>query len=140
VQEFRDGFAAHAASVLQPEDFEPVQRIDACIELRHIDGRFWKALTSLEPFGLGNPSPVFAVADVEIANEPSLMKEKHVRFAAAQNGRVVSFKAFNMGHRVHELQRGTRVDVAFRLEADDYRGGWSASVCDFRPAATKLLE
>lgn len=132
IQEFRDRFAAHAASVLRSEDFEPVQRIDACLELRSLNERFWKALSALEPFGMGNPSPVFAAMDVEIANEPSLMKEKHVRFTGAQDGRVIQFKAFSMGHRIGELQRGSRVDLAFRLEADDYLGGWCATVCDFR--------
>lgn len=137
VQEFRQGFAAHASRVLKPEDFEPVQRIDACVDLRELNERFWKAVSGLEPFGMGNPSPVFAAADVEIANEPSLMKEKHVRFAAVQDGRVISFKAFHMSHRIQELPRGARVDLAFQLEADDYRGGWAAKVCDFRAAGVR---
>jgi single-stranded-DNA-specific exonuclease len=137
VAEFRESFAAYAARMLKPEDFEPVQRVDAQVNFRQINERFWRALSSLEPFGMGNPTPVFAATDVEIANEPVLMKEKHVRFAAAQEGRVITFKGFNMAHRAGELQRGARVDLAFRIDADDFRGGWCATVCDFRSASAR---
>jgi single-stranded-DNA-specific exonuclease len=135
VAEFRRALAAYAESVLKPEDFEPVQRIDATMRFKQIDTAFWQSLQRLEPFGMGNPSPVFAALNVEVVSEPTLMKEKHFKFAAAQDGRVISFKAFQMAHRLGEVPMGAHLDVAFKLEADDYWGGWAAKVCDVRPAS-----
>jgi len=135
VDEFRRLFAAYASRVLTPEDFEPVQRIDATIRFKQITNAFWQSVQRLEPFGMGNPAPVFAAIDVEVVGEPTLMKEKHLRFGAAQDGRVIPFKAFNMAHRIAELPVGAHLDIAFKMEADDYWGGWSAKICDFRAAA-----
>ena len=105
-----------------------MQKIDAEIKFRDINSELWSALKALEPFGMGNPGPVFAAIGVEVVSEPTLMKEKHIRFAAAQEGRVVKFKAFNFAHRLHELQAGAKVDLAFRIENDDYSGGWCTKV------------
>ncbi len=135
IDEFRESLVAYAGAKLTPDDFEPVRKIDAAVRFSEINDRFWNALKRLEPFGMANPAPVFAASGVEIVSEPALMKEKHLRFAAAQDGRVITFKAFQMAHRRDELQRGARVDLAFKLEADDYWGGWSASVCDFRASS-----
>lgn len=134
IDEFRESLTTYAAANLKPEDFEPTQRIDAVVRFEQLGGNFWMALQNLEPFGMGNPAPVFGALDVEVVSEPALMKERHLRFSAAQDGRVLSFKAFNMAHRADELSRGARIDVAFQLEADDYWGGWSVKVCDFRAA------
>ncbi len=134
VEEFRGLLAGYASAVLKPEDFEPVQRIDARLRFSEINKEFWAALRRMEPFGMGNPGPVFAAMDVEVSGEATVMKDKHVRFAAAQEGRVITFTAFHMAHRLSELQRGARLDLAFRVEADDYWGGWAAKVCDFRQA------
>jgi len=136
VAEFRQLFAAFADRVLKPEDFEPVQRIDAAIRFKQIDAAFWQSLQRLEPFGMANPAPVFAALHVEVVSEPALMKEKHFRFAAAQDGRVIKFVAFNMAHRIAEFARGAHIDIAFKIEADDYSGGWAARVCDVRQASS----
>jgi single-stranded-DNA-specific exonuclease len=135
VAEFRRALAAYAENILKPQDFEPVQRIDDTVRFKQIDMPFWQSLQRLEPFGMGNPAPVFAALDVEVVSEPALMKEKHLKFAAAQDGRVIPFKAFSMGHRIAEIPRGAHIDIAFKLEPDDYWGGWCAKVCDVRPAS-----
>jgi single-stranded-DNA-specific exonuclease len=132
VAEFRRSLVAFAGSTLKPEDFEPVQRIDATLRFSQINDAFWNSLQRLEPFGMGNPAPVFAARDVEIVNQPTLMKERHMKFAAAQDGRVLYFKAFNLSSRIAEIPKGARMDLAFKIEADDFNGGWSAKVCDFR--------
>ena len=134
IEEFRNSLVAYASARLKAEDFEPIQKIDARLRFSDIGNEFWGVLQQLEPFGMGNAAPVFAATDVEVMNEPAVMKEKHVRFAAAQDGRVINFKAFNMAHRLDELERGAHLDLAFQIEADDYWGGWSAKVCDFRSA------
>ena len=132
IDRFRESFTAYAGANLGPQDFEPIQRVDAHVHLTQLDDTFWAALRKLEPFGMGNPTPVFVASGVEVMNEPVVMKEKHVRFHAAQDGRVVKFTAFSMAHRLDELFRGAHLDIAFSIDADDYFGGWAAKVCDFR--------
>jgi single-stranded-DNA-specific exonuclease len=94
---------------------------------------------TLAPFGHGNPPPLFAALDVEVAAQPTVMKEKHLRITVRQNGRNLVLKAWNLAHRAAELAPGTRVDVAFNIEEDPNSAArgyppWSATLRDFRPA------
>ena len=80
-----------------------------------------------------------AALGVEVAAQPTVMKEKHLRITVRQNGRILVLKAWNLAHRASELAPGTRVDVAFNIEEDPYSAArgyspWSAMLRDFRPA------
>lgn len=136
VDEFRMAMRSYAAARLMPDDLLPVQRIDASVRLSELDDDLWKGLGSLAPFGMGNPTPVFFAEGVRVLNDPVVMKEKHVRFNGLQDGRAISFKAFHFADRCDEIQRGGVVDIAFKLEEDDFNGGWTAIVSDIRRSAT----
>jgi single-stranded-DNA-specific exonuclease len=139
VPEFRRRFNEYAQARLKPEDFLRQVEIDAAIQLRDINDRSVDEVFSLAPFGHGNPAPLFAATDVEVAGPPGLWNEKHLKVMVRQNGRTLTLKAWNFAARVGELAPGARVDVAFSLEEDPYsaaRGfpGWSAVLREVRPA------
>jgi single-stranded-DNA-specific exonuclease len=139
VEQFRDRFNAYGLAHLAPEDFEPRLEIDAMLELKDIDEASVNEIFTLAPFGHGNPPPLFAALNVEIAAEPTVMKEKHLRLTALQHGRPLRLKAWNFADRAADLARGARVDIAFAIEEDAYsaaRGypGWCAVLRDVRPA------
>ncbi len=139
VDEFRERFNAYGLAHLQPEDFQPRMEIDGVLELNEIDEAAVNQLFMLAPFGHGNPPPLFAALDVEIASAPVVMKEKHLRLIARQNGRSLTLKAWNFADRAAELAAGVRVDIVFALEEDAYsaaRGypGWCALLRDVRSA------
>ena len=145
VDEFRRRFQAYAAVRLSPEDFLPRVDIDAVIQLRELTERSIADVFALAPFGHGNPAPVFAALDVEVAAAPTIMKERHLRVPVLQNGRNLMLKAWNFAGRAAEFSPGARVDVAFHLEEDAYsasRGypGWAAMLEDVRPAAARAVE
>jgi single-stranded-DNA-specific exonuclease len=139
VPEFRRRFDAFAASRLSAEDFLRRVEIDAVLELAEIGEQAIDELFTLAPFGHGNPPPLFAALGVEVAAQPTLMKEKHLRITVRKNGRNLVLKAWNMAHRAGELAPGKRVDVAFHIEEDARSAArgyppWSAMLRDFRPA------
>src|ERR1039457_2160925 len=139
VDEFRERFNAYAAARLLPEDFLPVVDIDAVLELRDINERTVQDVFTLAPFGHGNPPPIFAARNVEIAGAPAVWSEKHLKIMVRQNGRTLALKAWNFAVRAGELAAGARLDIAFTLEEDPYsaaRGypGWCAVLRELRPA------
>ena len=139
VEEFRERFNAFAAARLSADDFLRRLEIDAILELAEINERSIEELFTLAPFGHGNPPPLFAALHVEVAGQPVVLKEKHLKLMVRQNGRSLVLKAWNFAPRIAELAPGTRVDVAFTLEEDAYsaaRGypGWAAILRDFHPA------
>jgi single-stranded-DNA-specific exonuclease len=139
VGEFRERFNAYAAARLRPEDFLPRMDVDAVIGVRDLADPGVQEILALAPFGHGNPPPLLAALDVEVAGQPVVMKEKHLRVMVRQNGRALTLKAWNFADRAGEMPAGARVDVAFTLDEDAYsaaRGypGWAAVLRDVRAA------
>ena len=139
VDEFRRRFNAYAAARLSPEDFLPRLQVDAVVEFGDLTDPCIQEILALAPFGHGNPLPVLAALDVEVAAPPVTMKEKHLRVAMRQNGRALVLKAWNFAQRAGEMPPGARVDITFTLEEDAYsaaRGnpGWAAVLRDVRTA------
>ena len=139
VGEFRERFNAYAAARLTPEDFRPRLDVDAVVELRDVTEPGIQEVLALAPFGHGNPLPLVAALDVEVAGQPVVMKEKHLRVMVRQNGRALALKAWNFAERAGEMPPGARVDITFTLEEDAYsaaRGypGWAAVLRDVRTA------
>jgi single-stranded-DNA-specific exonuclease len=140
---FRARFNEYAAARLTLADLAPQLEIDALLEFREIDERSVAEVLDLAPFGCGNPAPLFAVLNAEVAGPPVVMKEKHLRLILRQNGRTLTMKAWNFAGRVDELQAGARVDVAFTLEDDSYAAArglppWCAVLRDVRPASAQV--
>jgi single-stranded-DNA-specific exonuclease len=142
VEEFRRRFRAHAAERLTPADFEPALEIDAEIDFREITDQAAADVLRLAPFGFGNPSPVFAARDVEVAAPPEIRNEKHVFVRLKSQGRTIRVKAWNFAARAGEFLSGARIDAAFQFEDDAYSAGrgyapWQAILRDVRMPATK---
>jgi single-stranded-DNA-specific exonuclease len=136
IDEFRQRFNTYAAACLLPEYSLD---IDAVVDFGDIADSGVQEVLALAPFGHGNPTPLVAALDVEIAGQPVVMKEKHLRVPVRRNGRALALKAWNFAHRAGEMPPGARVDIAFTLEDDPYsaaRGypGWAAVLRDVRAA------
>jgi single-stranded-DNA-specific exonuclease len=140
VSEFRRRLNAYAAERLTPADFRPQLAVDALVDLKELTtGPAVEEILGMAPFGFGNPSPLLAILDAEIAAAPVLVKEKHLRVHLRQNGRNLLSTAWNFAERAGEFSAGARTDAAFSLEEDAYSanhgwGGWSAVLKDVRPS------
>ncbi len=139
VDEFRERFNAYAARALAPDDFRPRVEVDAVVELREISERTLGEVFALAPFGHGNPPPLFAAMNVELAGPAAVWNDRHLKVMVRQNGRTLSMKAWNFAERAAEFPSGARVDVAFTLEEDAYAArnglpGWCAVLREARGA------
>lgn len=137
IEEFRRRLTRYAAERLRPEDLVARQEFDARLRLDEIDDALAADIQRLAPFGFGNPAPLFAVEDVEVAGEPVFFKENHLRLRLRQNGRTVWVKAWNFRPRACDLASGVRLDAALQIESDPLaaaRGypAWSLTLRDVR--------
>jgi single-stranded-DNA-specific exonuclease len=69
----------YARAHLTLADFEPILDFDAELPFDQISPGFFQALQQLEPFGVGNPEPVFTARNLRLATSPRIMKEKHAK-------------------------------------------------------------
>jgi single-stranded-DNA-specific exonuclease len=70
---------AYARARLTLADFEPILDLDAELPFDQITHDLFRALRRLEPFGMGNPEPVFSARNLRLMAPPRVMKEKHVK-------------------------------------------------------------
>ena len=118
-QEFRAAFCECARRHLSGEQLQPRLAIDAELSLPEIDFELLSAHDRLQPFGMGNPQPLFVARGVTLAAEPRILKEKHRSVILRQRG--VEQRAIWFGSAREELPR-LPWDVAFRLERNEYQG------------------
>jgi single-stranded-DNA-specific exonuclease len=123
IKAFRLAVNAVADETLGPEDLMPRLRIDADLTFRGITGGVAAGVASLAPFGAGNPRPVFAARGVEIVDGPRKLKERHLKMALKQDGRIFRAVAWRAAER-HEFltEHKAALDVAFSLEQNQYNG------------------
>ena len=74
--------------------------------------------------GMGNPAPLFMSRAVRLADEPRILKEKHLKLPLRQNGATLDLMWFNAGHV--ELPPGPW-DVAYRISRNVFKGRSSVS-------------
>jgi single-stranded-DNA-specific exonuclease len=112
-----------ADEILGPEELMPRLRIDGDLAFRGITGHVVEGLVSLAPFGAGNPRPVFAARRVEIIDGPRSLKERHLKMALKQEGRIFRAIAWRAAERSEYIEaHKAALDVAFSLEQNQYNG------------------
>lgn len=116
---FRDAFAATAAARLTPADLAPRLELDAELPLAALDFDFLDQHDRLQPFGSGNPQPLFVARGVGPAAPPHTLKEKHLRLLLAQNGSRLP--AIFFGGTAAPLPEAPW-DIAFRISRNSFRG------------------
>jgi single-stranded-DNA-specific exonuclease len=123
IKELRLAVNAVADETLGPEDLMPRLRIDSDLTFRAITGGVAAGVASLAPFGAGNPRPVFATRRVEIIDGPRKLKERHLKMALRQDGRIFRAIAWRAAERHDYLaEHRAALDVAFSLEQNQYNG------------------
>jgi single-stranded-DNA-specific exonuclease len=117
---FRDAFAAHAASVLAPEDLVRTERIDAMVGGASLGLDLAEELRRLAPFGMGNPGVRLLVPGARVRDVRTMGEGKHARF----NLHSGSHKALGVAFGRPSLGVGEDdpVDVAVRLEVNQWNG------------------
>jgi single-stranded-DNA-specific exonuclease len=123
LREFRLAVNDVADETLGPEDLMPRLRIDGDLAFRGITGGVAAGVAALAPFGAGNPRPVFAARGVAIIDGPRKLKERHLKMALKQDGRIFRAIAWRAAER-HDYLADHRaaLDIAFSLDQNQYNG------------------
>ena len=79
IAELRSRLDQFARTKLTLADFDPVLDLDGELSLMDVTPELLQALQLLEPYGMGNPEPVFAARGVQLIAPPRIMKDKHVK-------------------------------------------------------------
>lgn len=87
-----------------------------------------QSLTQLEPFGNGNPQPVFGLFNMGLSNVTPVGGGGHLRLTLEKNGAVITAMRFNTKPEELPYHIGDKIDLAVQLEAREFRGQPSLTV------------
>ena len=117
--EFAETFCSTARQLVSEEALQRSLRLDHELRFTNIDIQFLQWHELLQPFGNGNPQPIFLARAVEPVGPPRVSNEKHLIFRLRQGDwhrRAVYFDGVT-----NELPPPPW-DVAFRIGPDEYNG------------------
>ncbi len=143
VEAFAQRFEEVVSEKLRPEQRNPRIRIDAEIDLRDIRKSFHQFLSRMEPFGPGNPRPVFLCRHLsDYQGMSRVIRDKHLKLVLrSRQGLTASGIGFGMAWAFPLLAQG-EVDIVFHLEENHFQGQTSLQlrVLDIKPSGTQLIE
>ncbi len=118
-EEFRQYLTEYAERVLTPEQLDPRLHLDVELPFEEMNFNLWEEYQALEPFGMGNPRPMFYARGVAPQQPPKVLKEKHLKFEFG-NGRE-RIEAIYFGGATGELPRPPW-DIAYYMDRNEFRG------------------
>lgn len=128
IQQFRENMEAWAREHVNPQKLMPILHIDCPIAPEFISTEATRGLDVLEPFGMGNPQPVFSMCDLLVEEITPISSDRHVRLTLSKGGQTYTAMLFGTGQGGCGFAQGNYVDAAFCLEINEYRGRCSVQL------------
>jgi single-stranded-DNA-specific exonuclease len=119
---FKDEVNAYTEGQLSEEDLKPKVRVDTTLDPDEITDEFLGGYSLLEPFGVGNPTPVFMAADVQVASAPQKLQGRHAKFLVRKAGRTMEAIGWDKGGWADSLTAGDKLSLAYSLQFSTYLG------------------
>ncbi|HBL55054.1 MAG TPA: single-stranded-DNA-specific exonuclease RecJ [Deltaproteobacteria bacterium] len=110
---FRNRFFAFCREHI-PESIEPSLKLDGSLEFPKLTDLFVEQLDRLQPFGEGNPEPLFSMETPELPF--SLIKDKHVKWQLNGNVEIIGW------NRAEMYAENPPSKLAVNLAFNEFRG------------------
>lgn len=102
--------------------------IDCKLNPAYLDVDIAKSLTYLQPFGAGNPTPVFMLSNLRINNITPLSNNKHLRIGFSNGKTQLQALKFFCSTLDFPYMVGDTVDLAVTLDVNVYKNNENLSV------------
>jgi single-stranded-DNA-specific exonuclease len=141
IEELRRRLNEHAARLLCDEDLVPQLHIDAELPAEALTLKLAEELKALEPYGAGNPRPVFMTRNLRVMGEPRIMKERHYKLRLmGQDHRLLEAVWWSGVEEAEQTPRpDDRIELAYTLEPNTWQGVTRLQLCvqDMRKAGMR---
>ncbi|CAN5347245.1 hypothetical protein BH20ACI2_BH20ACI2_12350 [soil metagenome] len=114
----------YAVTMLSEDDLIPELKIDALVTSQSLGLDLVESLAAFEPFGAGNPKPVFVTRDLILRDEPYVMKEKHLKLKLfGEGGKTFEAVWWDGVERSkgQTLKPNSRIELAYVPEANTWQ-------------------
>lgn len=113
----------YAAEAIPPEELVPHVMLDAELGASDISRQLADSLTAMEPFGMGNPEPIFVSRNMKLLDRQAVGDGSHLRLRVSGNGNgALSCIGFGLGELESSLELGSNVDICYSVRINTYNG------------------
>ncbi len=141
VEEFRQAINAYAAEAM-PDMPVPELRLDCKLRPGQISLPLLEVLAAMEPFGTGNPAPLFGLFGMRLVSVTPVGGGRHLRLQLTRDGATLTAMKFGTTPERFPFAPGDEVNLAVSLDRNEYQGSVSVSILvkDIRFADTRQEE
>lgn len=125
IPEFRKRVNDYAKTCVMPF---PLVTMDCRLRPEFISAELLPVISMLEPFGAGNPQPVFGLYDMTLVNVQSIGNGKHIKLSLTRGNANIQALKFSMTAEEFPYKKGDKLDLAVRLERNEYMGSVRVSI------------
>ena len=120
--EFQERFEAYVAAHIREDQLQPTLQIEAELQLGDITKSFYNVLRHLEPFGPGNPRPLFVSRHlINHRDTRAVGKEReHLRLDVTDRMNAITGIAFGRADMAEYIQNGNAVDICYELNENTF--------------------
>ena len=109
-----------ARETMETKRLMPSLKIDCEIPLSSINLEIAEIIGTMEPFGEGNPPPLFCSRGVTVKSHPVVLGKNTLKFWAADKNVTISAVGFGMGEFRNMIVPGHKIDLAYEIGIDDW--------------------
>ena len=114
---------AYAAETLTPEQLVPRIVLDAELTPQDISRGLADSIAGLEPFGMGNPEPLFMSRGMKVLDRQRVGDGSHLRMRLGGDGSgPLSCIGFGLGDLEESVELGSEVDLCYSIRLNAYNG------------------
>ena len=138
---FRAAMCEQVASYAVEHEMVSTLRVDVEIDdCRLLSGRQVDALSMLEPFGAGNPKPVFLLRSAMVLSCSDVGNGRHMKLRVRRDDVAVDAIFFSANCTTCGVKPGDRLDLVFTPQINEFRGNRNVQLqlCDLRPAPDRV--
>lgn len=117
-----------ARKSLEASSEEPTLHADDILGFDEVNLKLAEELLLLEPYGVGNPTPVYVSNGLTVKNVLGVGSNKHTRLALTDGDNIVTAMCFSVSPEELDVHAGDVVDVMYNLDVNEFRGERSAQM------------
>lgn len=122
INDFKQKINTLAYERLDSEDLIPGLDIDMKIALSDLDDGLVESLQKLEPFGAGNPEPLFYTAGLSLKSNPQVLSRDTIKFWASDGTATYQVIGFNKASFLSSLVNSSSFDLVYTPRFDCWQG------------------
>jgi len=131
---FRKRINEYAENNVKDNDLVPKIYIDSILKDNQLNIETIQSTEILEPYGIGNPKPVYALLNAKVNRVTYISDGKHIKMLLQVNNSYIDAIGFNMGFTFQNIKQNDVVDIAGNLNINTFNGTQRPQIilCDIK--------